>query len=337
MLRMRPLIMALLIPAAISCVPIYCGGRESRATLSVSNAALQTEVARLDASLVRARAAKLPQEFAPAVDAGAKALDKARRATTDEARLYRLRDAAIEVDSLDFLARYQSQVRTVADVQSIAASRAAIPAAATGSTLLERALAQQTRNKAARVGAAAVPFAKVSAPTDGLYYLAEARANERFQQVLQQPQSVDQAAERVPSHDALIAALDSLDDLTLKNFGDAPTEGRMIPVSARLKEARELLDQHLDEAATLALCEARLILSRQTATPAQAKTPALKLPPANDSMQRMLGGLAAESPEYAGFIARDVRPFYDSLYTPVAAKRVEPAAVTVTLLRWPYT
>lgn len=336
-MRLRVLILAVLIPAAISCVPVCCSRAESRATLSVSEASLQAEVARLDASLVRARAAKLPQDLAPVIEAGAKALDKARQAATTEARLYRLRDASVEIDSLSFLAEHQSQVRSVADVQAIADAQPKNPAVTTGRTLLERALAQQTRNKAARVGAAAVPFAKVSAPADGLYYLAEARANERFQHVLQQPQSVDQAPERVPSHDALVAALESLDDLTLKNFGDAPTEGRMIPVSARLKEARELLDQHLDEAAALTLCEARLILSRQTATPAQAKTPAPKLPPANDSMQRMLGGLAAESPEYAGFIARDVRPFYDSLYQPVVAKRTEPAAVTVTLLRWPYT
>jgi hypothetical protein len=76
----------------------------------------------------------------------------------------------------------------------------------------------------------------------------------------------------------------------------------MIPVSAKLKESRELLDRKYVSGAALSLLEARSRFEKS----------------ADDKVPASLDALAAER-------------------APAPAKKVLPASVTVTLVRWPYT
>jgi chorismate mutase len=95
----------------------------------------------------------------------------------------------------------------------------------------------------------------------------------------------------------------------------------MIPVSARLKEARELLDRGSLDGAALAVLESRLGLSRRVvasrSTPPLATTQRESEAPAEGSVLALLRFLEAEpnAPEgTAALVRSDVVPLYAALY-----------------------
>ena len=301
-------------------------------------AALQREIDRLDAALKAIPAADLPNEVQGAIEPNRQLLDRARKASSPEYRLYRLRDAFVGVETLAFVAREKASSESVdAFARLWSARRArfeAKPARPRG-TLLQRALMESASTRAERLFRASLPYSKASAPWSGVYYLGEAEANLRFREFVQSIAAGD--GEKSPSLAALAAALDSVERDTLQFFAGDVTNQAVIPVSARLKEARELLDAHRLDGAALLLVEARLALTRRGGKASGG----LENPPYvshGTSIAALLESWADDEPSpMKEKIRSDVVPFYASLLLPAAAARKAPAAVTVTLVRWPYT
>ena len=99
---------------------------------------------------------------------------------------------------------------------------------------------------------------------------------------------------------------------TLKFFALDPASRASIPVSARLKEARELIDQKTNEGATLLLLEARLTLSRQQASKDEPAPASTTTPP--DTLLTLWQYMATdEQPDIARYIRRDVIPLYTTI------------------------
>ena len=262
------------------------------------------EIARVDASLKAAEQAKLPAELEGVPKVYREELEKARAEKSPELKLYRLRDAAVGADLLAFVNEHRdatgkdlAPLTKVWNERRAAFERKPEPVRA---PLLQRALVESSRNRAEKLFRASLPYAKVSSPFAGVYYLAEAEGNRRFAEfVASLPRK-----ERGPSprKDRVEAALQKLEGETLVTFGSDPTAPKMIPVSAKLKEAREQLDGGAIDGAALSLLEARARFSGAAA----------------ETIPASLTALAAEQQA-------------------VAAKKVPPASVTVTLVRWPYT
>jgi hypothetical protein len=263
------------------------------------------ELTRVDASLKAAESAKLPAEMQEMPKLYRGDLEKARAAQSPELRLYRLRDAAIGADLLTFFIGHQdAAAKDLAPLTKLWNERRAEfdrPALTVRGPLLQRALAESSRNRADKLFRASLPYAKVSSPFAGVYYLAEAEGNRRFAEfVVSLPGKQREPSPRVARVEA---ALQSLEAETLVAFGSDPTAPKMIPVSAKLKEAREQLAHGFVDGAALSLLEARMRFSRG----------------ADDKLPSSLVALASEQPPL------------------VAAKKMPPATVTVTLVRWPYT
>jgi hypothetical protein len=199
--------------------------------------------------------------------------------------------------------------------------------------MLQRALVESAATRAERLFRASLPYARASAPFSGVYYLGEAEGNRKFRDFVQSLRGSD-VAEPGPSRERLRAAIDALEHDTLKVFGGDVTNQKLVAVSVRLKEANELLDAGRLDGATLLLLEARLALSRRgdrLAADAGAE-------PAKGSVVSMLEAWAAdEEAPVAELVRADVMPFLGSLLRPAGAARRGPSAVTVTLVRWPYT
>jgi hypothetical protein len=232
-------------------------------------------------------------------------LQRARTAKSPELRLYRLRDAVVGAELLEvFSAHRDAAGKDLAPLTRFWNERRAAferkPAPVQG-PLMHRALAEAATNRAQKLFHASLPYAKVSSPFAGVYYLAEAEGNRRFAELVSSLPVVDSDAPP-PRADRVEAALQALEQETLNTFAGEPTAPKMIPVSAKLKESRELLDQKLVSGAALSLLEARVRYSRG----------------ADDTVPASLNALAAER-------------------APAAAKKILPASVTVTLVRWPYT
>jgi hypothetical protein len=118
-------------------------------------------------------------------------------------------------------------------------------------------------------------------------------------------------------------------------FAGDITSPNAIPVSVRLKEARELLGAgRVDGAALLAL-EARITMSRRGGP---RGTYAASMVPDSGSMKALLDAWAAdEKPPMDELIRTDAIPFLASLRLESSAVAPAKSVVTVTLVRWPYT
>jgi len=263
-----------------------------------------TELERVEASLQAAEQAKLPAEMQDMPKAYRAELAKARAARSPELRLYRLRDAAVGADLLTFFIGHREAAgKELAPLTKLWNERRAAfdgPVASVRGPLLQRALAESSRNRADKLFRASLPYAKVSSPFAGVYYLAEAEGNRRFAEFV--ASLPGRQREPSPRVDRVEAAVQALEGETLVVFGSDPTAPKMIPVSAKLKEAREQLAHGFVDGAALSLLEARMRFSRA----------------ADDALPASLAALAAQR-------------------QPLQAKKVLPASVTVTLVRWPYT
>jgi hypothetical protein len=262
---------------------------------------VEKELARVDASLKASEQAKIPADMADMPPLYRKALQKARAAKSPELRLYRLREAAVGAELLAFFTAHQDAAgKDLGPLTKLwNARRAAFerPYLPLRGSLMQRALAEETRNRAEKLFRASLPYAKVSSPFAGVYYLAEAEGNLRFAEfVASLP-----ASQREPSPRADQVEV-ALQRETLLAFEKSPTARTTIPVSAKLKESREELQRGFVHGAALSLLEARLRFTRA----------------ADDTVPAALAALASQR-------------------QPLAAKKVLPASVTVTLVRWPYT
>src|SRR5687768_12917317 len=106
------------------------------------------EIERLDAALkmAEAAAADLPKDVHPLFEAHRGALDRAKKATLPEYKLYRLRDAFVGIETLSFLAKeHKAAAESVATFEKLwrehRARFEAKPPGARG-TLLQRALVE---------------------------------------------------------------------------------------------------------------------------------------------------------------------------------------------------
>ena len=298
------------------------------------------ELARLDASLASIDAASLTPDIAPLVDGSRKLVDRVRATKDPLVRIYRLRDAFINVEALRYVLDHKSASKDLAQVEALArASRDAIerPLAPMAGPALQLALRQETHNHAQVVHRAAVPYAKVDAPSSGVYYLGEAEGNRKYREFVESL-PFEKKNEPRPSRAALEAALRRLDTAALAAFERDPGGRSAIGMSARLKEARELFDRGSFEGAALMLVEAQLDISRKNAAAKVATVPLASAPHA-DSLSAMLQNIAREDAtnDTAKIVTADMLPLYGSLYANVVAEKKPPRSVTVTLVRWPYT
>lgn len=268
----------------------------------------------VEASLKKTEDAKLEKDFAEMIEPNRKRVAKARSATSPLIRLYRLRDAYIGAESLDFVREHRASGNDLDSFRAIwnqNRPRFEKKVPAKPGPFLQIALRQAAANKAVRLFHASLPYGKVSQPVYGLYYLAEAEGNLRFRDFIDSL-SIGAVDTKAPKSAELEAAYNTLQDETLKFFALDPASRAPIAVSVRLKEARELLDQKTNEAATLALLETRLTLSRQQASKTDAPAGAEKQ--SDNSLLSFWQDLAnEEEPDVSRYIRRDVLPLYTTL------------------------
>ncbi len=301
------------------------------------DAAITKEIERLDADLKAAEAAELPEPVRDLVEAHRRGLDRARGAQTPDLRLYRLRGPFIGIETLSFLAREKAAWGGLDPFRKLWESRRA-RFEAKGPTphgsMLVRALAEGADNRGQKLFRASLPYAKASEPWSGVYYLGEAEGNLRFRDFILRLPATDDREESTLDARRLSLAAGELERDTLKFFAGDATSPKAIPVSALLKEARELLDRKQADGATLALVEGRLELARRQG----ASGGAIQDPGIKGSIPDLFRKLAAvEQPPAGDVILANTIPFYQSLTITGKDRRIAPASVTVTLVRWPYT
>jgi hypothetical protein len=288
------------------------------------------ELDRLSALLTKIEAGGTPAALKDTFAPNRAAIDRVRKTTSPELRLYRLRDAYVGVATAAFVAAQKDAAANGDKFLALWSAQPVRPIATpAGMPLLHTSLVQSSSNRAEKLYRASLPYGKADGPFSGVYYLGEAHANAAFAQLVA---SLDaREDETPPAANALRSSLDAMETEMLGAFGKDPAAPGMIAVSVRLKEARELLDRGSLAGATLLMLEARLMYGRATAPAVKgAVAPPADLP--KDSMAELWR--ASDNP----IAARDVLPYYVSLRKQtatvpvVAAKRVK-----VTLIRWPYT
>jgi hypothetical protein len=298
--------------------------------------ALGQEIVRLEASLERLER-QPPAGVERLLPTHRASLARASRAAVPELRLYRLRDAAVGIETLSFLAENSAAGASVEALEQLwksQQSRFGEMKPHESKSALHRALADSARQKAAVLFGASLPYGRTSDAGSGLYYLAEASGYRRFADFVEglpEPHSTEAAADR----QALRSRLDALEKATLVAFEKEPSGRTTIPVSVRLKESRELLDRGSFDGAALALLEARMGLARAGGSfqPAAVKGQAPR-----GGLHRLFAEIAADEPGAASqAIVSSVLPLHDSLFSSgeIAAAGLVP--ITVTLVRWPYT
>jgi len=317
----------------LGSVPLHAANAEADARLA-------QEFDRLEQTLKTAEVGALPEDVKSLVAVHRGTLERAKKATSPEYRLYRLRDAFVGIETLAFCAKEAKAGESVETFRKLwDSSRARFEAAAPPSRggLLQRGLIESATTRAARLYNASLPYSKASAPWSGVYYLGEAEGNLRFREFVAALAGGDRSdAEKPPGRAQLAAMLESLERDTVGFFGNDVTNQAVVPVSVRLKEAHELLDAGRLSGATLLLVEARAALSRRGG-------PRGKYPPRTTaragSIVAMLEAWAGdEQAPMSDALREEVVPFYGALYSakPIA-NPPRTAQVTVTLVRWPYT
>ena len=306
------------------------------AASAVAQEKVDREIVRLEETLKRVEAAPddVPKDVHDLFAAHRAALERARKATSPEYRLYRLRDPFVGIETLAFLAGHK--VASVAEFEKLwkdNAARFAAKAPEAHGSVLQRGLAESAVTRAGRLYRASLPYAKASAPWSGVYYLGEAEANLRFRDFVRSV--ADPKDEPVPARERIAAMHKALERDTLTFFGTDATNQAVVPVSVRLKESQELFDAGRLAGATLLLVEARAALSRRGGP----KGTYPQTTPRTGSIVSMLQAWADDEQAPMSAALRDeVVPFHAALFASGGtAARERPAQVTVTLVRWPYT
>jgi hypothetical protein len=272
---------------ALLCVALSCAANP-----------LDSELARLDALQTKLEARPWPEMLKGEVAPGRKSLDAARAVQDPRERLHKLRAAFTNIETLAYIGEHEKAAENMEALHDLwsRGGQAIQPVPSGARTLLHQGLIESSINRAEKLYHASLPYGKASGPLSGLYYLADAEANAKFAKfVASLPAG---KAERPPDAKALRAVLESQEAELQQRFAKDPAGRGTIGTSAKLKEARELLEANRLAGATLLLLEAKSL--SVTATDSIAK---LLATPRNSEEPRGTGG------------------------TPVK----------VALIRWPYT
>jgi hypothetical protein len=227
--------------------------------------------------------------------------------------LYRSREAFLKRETEAYLAKHPvADVAALAQLWKDAAASYPQPAVKAG-PLLQTAMAEMARNRAEKLYRASLPYGKASSPGDGVYYLAQAEASRTFADSI----IISGRREAPPDGEQVRAALQSLEREAYEQYEREPSR-RWIVLSARLKEARELLERGSLAGATLVLLEAR----RDASPTARGKV--------ETTGKSTLHAAFRDQPA-----ALSLLDSMTSRTLPVAKTASGP--VTVTLIRWPYT
>ncbi|MEO8219061.1 MAG: hypothetical protein ABI718_18450 [Acidobacteriota bacterium] len=329
--------------AVVMCVvPILSCGANRAAGVSIDSR-LNKEFDRVEQSLHQLESTKLPEGLQGLLKTHQASFNEAKNAKSPLLRLYRLRNSDIGVTALQFLTTQKAAGENVASLESLWKTRQPAFDGAErdmpGPAVLV-ALRQAAGNRARKFFYASLPYGKTASPSSGLYYFAEAEGNLRFRGFVESLLAGQESEQsRPPGAETLAQALEHLETRTLQAFEDDPVVPATIPVSSRLKETRELLDQNEIEGATLALLESQLEFSRQTKNVSADPAATGEVKPAESSLGELISAMAREDePQTARIIRNDVQPLYASLFVATtAANKTKSAPVTVTLVRWPYT
>ena len=275
---------------ALLCVALSCAANP-----------LDSELARLDALQTKLEAHQWPEMLKGEVAPGRKSLDAVRAVQDPGERLHKLRAAFTNIETLAYIAEHEKAAETMDALHSLwsrGGGQAIPPVRAGARTLLHQGLIESSLNRAEKLYKASLPYGKASGPLSGLYYLADAEANARFAKfVASLPAG---KAERPPDAKALRAALESQEAELQQRFEKDPAARATISTSAKLKEARELLEANRLAGATLLLLEARSLSVTST-----------------DSIAQLLGTSTPRNPE--------------------EPRGTGGTPVKIALLRWPYT
>ena len=122
---------------------------------------------------------------------------------------------------------------------------------------------------------------------------------------------------------------------TLAIFGADISNQKLIAVSVRIKEARELLAAGRVDGAVLLATEARVALLRRGGAPATHVKPRVAAPASFEAL--LLSWAGDEEAPMGETLRADVVPWYRSLYAQAPSAAKTGAQVKVTLVRWPYT
>ena len=230
---------------------------------------------RRDARAAAIDPAKLHEQMRGAIASAQKQIAAARSATDPALRLYRLRNAFITTETLHYVAAHHADSASIETFEALWHREKPLfakkPSAHRDS--LRNALVEAARNRADKLSAASLSYGRVTSPVNGVYYLAEAIASRRFAEFVS-ALPASGAKEPRPSLAALASAANDLETRTLDFFAADPTSRGTIPVSAKLKEARELIEASATDGATLTLIEARLALVRHTGVTDSGSLPA---------------------------------------------------------------
>src|SRR4051794_7235525 len=204
---------------------------------------LKREVDRLDA-LLKTKQASLPKQYAELPYPYRPGLDRVRQAKTPETRLYRMRGIYSGIEGIAYIADHQNAAKDLASLQALwNQTRTDFQKApAVRGTFLERALQDISTNRAEKLFAASIAYAKVDTPSSGLYYIAEAEGNRKYRQFVRSVASDINDTTTVPSAGRLWNAFDEVQEEAISFFTKDAVAKTMIPVNAKLKETRELLD-----------------------------------------------------------------------------------------------
>lgn len=241
-----------------SCVAVrYRGAMRKFAVLlllalACNHHSTDSELARLEKLHAELEKQSAPKQL---LDMNRQALALARDAKTPQEKLYRLRGAFLNVETLAFVQAHKDE-----PFEKLWKSRKALRAtqAAENTALLQRALIEMSSNQAEKLFHASLPYGKAAGPESGLFYLANAEANAKFAQFVRSlPFETPQPS---PTEFELRAALAELESEAIRKMQVKPSAG--------VKEARELIDRGSLAGATLALLETRRDLGHAT-DPAQ--------------------------------------------------------------------
>jgi hypothetical protein len=269
------------------------------------DARVAQELDRLAALQAKLESGGVPDIVKEALKPNAEALERVRKATSPEVRLYRLRDAFVYIEAVSFVAEQRNAGENIDAFIALWKARPVAPIATPADApLLHAALIESASNRSEKLYRASLPYGKASGPFSGVYYLGEAHGTAAFGRFVASLGVKD--AEEPPKAAVLDKAMAGLETDMLRVFEKDPAAPAMIGVSVRLKEARELFDRGSLAGATLLLLEARLSYGRNTAPEvgADVKAPA-DLP--KDSMAELWR--TSDNP----LVVRDVLPLYVAL------------------------
>lgn len=278
------------------------------------------EIERLDALLAKIDESQLPKDLQGNVQSQRDQLATVKGVTSPLLRLYRLREPFTGAEALRFVSDHPPATKSLQAFVSLWNSRRShfeTRRAASRGPLLQAALVQSGINRAEKLFRASLPYGKVAAPWSGVYYLAEAEGNLKFAAFVDSLSfPAPKRPEPRPEAATLRSALESLEGETIALFEKDPASRVTIPVSARLKETRELLDQGHLEGTTLMILESRMGLARRAGTiTADRPVAALSIPSGEDTIADLYAAMASEDTqgENRRLIHGSVLPFYLSL------------------------